>query len=1755
MSKILRVLIIAVLAVVLCMSSAFAIDWKLEEDDEAEDYSTESFTEGYNYRVKLKLTVDYTTNPDDQGSSNYAETAPTGMVTLESPYSWLKIVSSDVKDLSNFRMTDIYTDDDDVEHTFYYYDEDGIVAEFWLEGVLPDAGSYTPSFTLKLNGEAVTLAEGYEEPITLDVEENADTVVKPQILPVADYDTKDAYASFDVTKIVGLETANSNYEVYIVIPESRDVTDEYSELELRYEIDTTDGTGSKRYLDEDDIDLPHWLDYEVVKYDSENNLLVLRIFYSPSTTDDTGITGAVHIGNALSNGWDWTNENDNDNYVIGWNVTYSPSATVSTPSALAITEDSASLEAHQGNDTATTTLNFNASELRRLSVSFANLNTSAFSIDVRQDYTTGKLTLNLTNPKTPGKYEGTLTARDNYGFSDTAALTVSIDAGLTLDGNTTLELAGIPTKTVSQSISYTGPAPLDWYIPDPDDPIDPAEYEGNTEEYIADRDAFKITLQNDLGLVVNLSANPVVVLLTLPEDPSGYTDYLDTKYSLILLDSYGNEAKSDVTFSLQPLSLDKKTASLTITAGMDYASADFTVLNPGGTITFEETETDELEVSFDYSALADGIVTVLVSAEQSVAPENAATKTVVISVTDEARGDDYAEEITLNVRVNPVPALSITPSTTTLEIILDDDPVEVTFGLSNAYGEVDWDSDGGDLTIENPEGTGTTGIYKISASGISQGKYTVVVTATDDWHEDNSEVSASITVNVKKIVHVGELSSLEIPDALKTAITNTLSGVNANIISISSDDVEVGYARTSADIENTQAEAISGMNREAVVVLPEITVQGPGIYTFAVSLDALEEGTQIYLSIVSDDDNEIHVSKDKYAFFSSSNEEVSTVPEDKYVIVAVYLEDAGTYSFVITTPIPLHVSSSVTALRVYAGGSTQTVTLSSDNASGALTWAYTGIDGLTVSIESNDATATVSITALEDATSRDAALIISATDSGRNEIATARTTLTIHVIPVLTASISSPDVTVIIGEEATTLTLTAGNVLGSVEWITSLDKTGPTLTATAGTPATLSVSAGDISQGTYTATITATDAGRDEMATATVTLTINVKRVVKVGALSSIELTNAQTEAVKGNFTGVTADVMSIADDSVTVGAERTTISESQARAIAEIGRKAVVIIPEVTTTTSGIYTFAVSLDELEPETKIYLSIASDDSEVHVSENKYTFYNDSYETISTVPDNKHVIVAVYLEAAGTYSFVITVSEPLSVSPSAPSVSVRGAREIKTLTLSADNPAGVISWSFGDVPESIYVDYGEPEGDTLTLTISADSTDTFTSHTVSITATDAGREEDAAAEVVLTVDVIPEMSVDISANSVDVAIDGEPASVRLSVNYAVGTVTWTADPIANGPLVELRSSTGKTVILSISANDAVVGEYSTTITATDSGRDADEAITLPLTIYVKEASNPVARALTITPENRTLNVYAGGEAQTVTFTASNALGGVSWSTSETPAGLAVTPTTGTGTTFGVNISALRGAQAGDMTITVTAKDDGRDSDNTHTATITVTVKKVGSNNSGKVEVMPVTPEKAYMTPAKEAEILNTLSYLDGVDDNTEVADLTTDSAVEFSGERQANDVSLVQIRRIADDGQQVAGVLPEMKITESKIYVFAVYLEMLAVGDPIYLNMFTTDMNTGSVEFIAAEEGKDYVFMNDAGEVIHEVPEGKNVTVAAYMEKGKTYSVVVTTLADYGEDNGPGEASGGCSAGFGALAVMLALPLLLKRKDA
>ena len=147
--------------------------------------------------------------------------------------------------------------------------------------------------------------------------------------------------------------------------------------------------------------------------------------------------------------------------------------------------------------------------------------------------------------------------------------------------------------------------------------------------------------------------------------------------------------------------------------------------------------------------------------------------------------------------------------------------------------------------------------------------------------------------------------------------------------------------------------------------------------------------------------------------------------------------------------------------------------------------------------------------------------------------------------------------------------------------------------------------------------------------------------------------------------------------------------------------------------------------------------------------------------------------------------------------------------------------------------------------------------------------------------------------------------------------------------------------------------------------------------------------------------------------------------------------------------------------------------------------------------------------------------------------------------------KAGNVSAIQE---APDDEEVVFAVQEMKITESKVYVFAIKLLDLAPLTPIHWHCAkkATDASVGASD--ADDEEVPAVFYDDEGNVTDVVPSSQNVNVAAYFEKDNTYTPYITASEIPEEGTGPDDSNGGCdTVNSLAPAMMLAVMLFVARK--
>ena len=165
-------------------------------------------------------------------------------------------------------------------------------------------------------------------------------------------------------------------------------------------------------------------------------------------------------------------------------------------------------------------------------------------------------------------------------------------------------------------------------------------------------------------------------------------------------------------------------------------------------------------------------------------------------------------------------------------------------------------------------------------------------------------------------------SQLEAPSvdvqsqSVAAKIISVIRAVNDSISSLITDSTPVAALPESASLSERTIDDVSESDLAAIpeshdvaVVLPIMRVDSAGVYVFGVTLDNLEAGALIFLHMMAEDDN-ASVSaisaadagtEYAYTFLDDDGSETNTVPANKHVNVAAYMEPNKTYAPIITT--------------------------------------------------------------------------------------------------------------------------------------------------------------------------------------------------------------------------------------------------------------------------------------------------------------------------------------------------------------------------------------------------------------------------------------------------------------------------------------------------------------------------------------------------------------------------------------------------------------------------------------------------------------------------------------------------------------------------------------------------------------------------------------------------------------------------------------------------------------------------------------
>ena len=140
--------------------------------------------------------------------------------------------------------------------------------------------------------------------------------------------------------------------------------------------------------------------------------------------------------------------------------------------------------------------------------------------------------------------------------------------------------------------------------------------------------------------------------------------------------------------------------------------------------------------------------------------------------------------------------------------------------------------------------------------------------------------------------------------AVAQSIVSILQAIDSSLAA-NTEVIELTNSKARDDVTDEEL-ALIPSDEVVAVILPVMSVDKAAVYVFGVSLDKLSEGAAIFLHLMAEDVNaaELYASdsdEDTYAFLNDNGEEVTTVPANKHVNIAAYMEPDVEYAPVITT--------------------------------------------------------------------------------------------------------------------------------------------------------------------------------------------------------------------------------------------------------------------------------------------------------------------------------------------------------------------------------------------------------------------------------------------------------------------------------------------------------------------------------------------------------------------------------------------------------------------------------------------------------------------------------------------------------------------------------------------------------------------------------------------------------------------------------------------------------------------------------------
>ncbi|MBQ7220147.1 MAG: hypothetical protein IJS28_04120 [Synergistaceae bacterium] len=553
---------------------------------------------------------------------------------------------------------------------------------------------------------------------------------------------------------------------------------------------------------------------------------------------------------------------------------------------------------------------------------------------------------------------------------------------------------------------------------------------------------------------------------------------------------------------------------------------------------------------------------------------------------------------------------------------------------------------------------------------------------------------------------------------------------------------------------------------------------------------------------------------------------------------------------------------------------------------------------------------------------------------------------------------ASPETLEITAGSTGTVTLTPENAQGTVtytanqSWVTFSGNTATFAPTTAGS---------------YTVIITATDAGRTEGNTATVSISVTVTE--------PFSLTVSRQEITIGEGSTATATLTPLnAQGTVTYTANQSWVTFSGNTAtFAPTTSGSYDVTITATDSANNTASAAITVDVRGP-LSFTVSIGSENITVGSTATASLITENVIGTMSYTANYSWVTFSgntatLAPTAAGTYTITITgtdsgrnanASLPVSFSVTAvnpaPTPDPDPDPEPEPLSLTASSTAltitlpatGTVTLTPGNAQGTVSYTASESwvtfSGNTATFAPTAAGT-----YTVTITATDSGRSTGNTATASVSVTVNPAaLALSVSPATLTLTA-GNTGTAALTPSNAQGTITYTASE-------SWVTFSGNTATFA----PTTAGTYTVTITASDSGRTTGSTATASVTVTVA----PPQLTLSVNPE--ALTVTAGSTA-TASLTPGSPQGTITYTASES------------WVTFSGNTATFAPTTAGTYTVTITASDSGRTTGNTAAAAISVTVNPAAVTLTVSPSSITLTEGGTATASLTPGNIQGTVSY--------------------------------------------------------------------------------------------------------------------------------------------------------------------------------